>query len=68
MFPDLRFRPLGRDEWQLLRNMRLNALSDSPQSFLANMIGKRSTARNAGRPNSTAATGLSANSAASLSA
>jgi ribosomal protein S18 acetylase RimI-like enzyme len=35
MLPDLRLRYLGRDEWQVLRDMRLNALSDSPQSFLA---------------------------------
>ena len=35
MLPDLRFRPLRSDEWQLLRNVRLNALRESPQSFLA---------------------------------
>jgi ribosomal protein S18 acetylase RimI-like enzyme len=35
MPPDLQFRHLRRDEWQLLRNVRLNALRESPQSFLA---------------------------------
>jgi ribosomal protein S18 acetylase RimI-like enzyme len=35
MLPDLQFRHLGRDEWQVLRDMRLNALHESPLSFLA---------------------------------
>ena len=34
MPPDLQFRHLGRDEWQVLRDVRLNALRESPQSFL----------------------------------
>jgi ribosomal protein S18 acetylase RimI-like enzyme len=35
MLPDLQLRPLGPDEWQVLRDARLNALRESPQSFLA---------------------------------
>lgn len=35
MPPDLQFRHLGRDEWPVLRDVRLNALRESPLSFLA---------------------------------
>ena len=35
MIPDLQLRHLERDEWKVLRDARLNALSESPQSFLA---------------------------------
>jgi ribosomal protein S18 acetylase RimI-like enzyme len=35
MLPGLQLRHLGRDEWQVLRDVRLNALRESPQSFLA---------------------------------
>jgi GNAT superfamily N-acetyltransferase len=37
MLPDLqlKFRHLTRGEWQVLRDMRLNALHESPLSFLA---------------------------------
>jgi ribosomal protein S18 acetylase RimI-like enzyme len=34
MLPDVQFRHLRRDEWQVLRNVRLDALRESPQSFL----------------------------------
>jgi ribosomal protein S18 acetylase RimI-like enzyme len=34
MPPDPQFRPLSRDEWPLLRHVRLRALHDFPQSFL----------------------------------
>jgi ribosomal protein S18 acetylase RimI-like enzyme len=33
---DLQLRHLVRDEWQVLRDVRLSALRESPQSFLAN--------------------------------
>lgn len=36
MLSDLQLRHLGRDEWQVLRDLRLSALRESPQSFLAN--------------------------------
>jgi GNAT superfamily N-acetyltransferase len=35
MLPDLQLRRLGRDEWRVLRDARLDALRESPQSFLA---------------------------------
>jgi ribosomal protein S18 acetylase RimI-like enzyme len=35
MLPDLQLRHLGRDEWQVLMSVRLNALRESPLSFLA---------------------------------
>jgi ribosomal protein S18 acetylase RimI-like enzyme len=38
MLPDLKLRHLVPDEWQVLRDVRLNALRESPQSFLAEYV------------------------------
>ena len=35
MLPDLQLRHLERDDWKVLRDARLSALDESPQSFLA---------------------------------
>jgi ribosomal protein S18 acetylase RimI-like enzyme len=35
MLPGLQLRHLGRDDWHVLRDMRLSALRESPQSFSA---------------------------------